>query len=348
MIRRLRAYNWKKLILISLLSALAQPIQLAAQQKTILRLGTLAPRDTSYHHILQEMGTAWERQTNGNVTLKIYPDGTMGGEAAMVQRMRVGQLQVAMLTVSGLSEIDPSIAALQKMPLLYRSLEEAEYVRNKLRPDLERHLADKGFIVLFWADAGWVRFYSKEPALRPDDFKRMKIMVTAGDNSQVEIMKKLGMHPVSLEWSDTLTGLQTGLVDTVATIPFHALAGQFYLVTHNMLEVNWVPLVGATVMTKKSWDALPEETRNAMRAAAQQAGQKIQARSRQENDEAVAAMQKHGLEVHTITPELADVWARFGETIKPEVRGAIVPAEMFDRVEQLVGEYRKPQSGNGR
>jgi TRAP-type C4-dicarboxylate transport system substrate-binding protein len=348
MMRRLRGYNWKKLILISLLSSLAQPIQMAAQQKTILRLGTLAPRDTSYHHILQEMGTAWEHQTNGGVTLKIYPDGTMGGETAMVQRMRVGQLQAAMLTVGGISEIDPAIGALQKMPLVYRSLEEAEYVRNKLRPELEKRLADKGFIVLFWADAGWVRFYSKDPAMRPDDFKRTKMMVTAGDNSQVEIMKKLGMRPVSLEWSDTLTGLQTGLVDAVPTVPFHALAGQFYLVTHNMLEVNWVPLVGATLMTKKSWDALPEETRNAMRATAEQAGGKIQARSRQENDEAVVAMQKHGLQVHAITPELAELWAHLGETIKPEVRGEIVPADMFDRVQQLVAEYRKSQSGNGK
>jgi len=348
MLRRLRGYNWKKFLLISLFSTFVQPIPMAAQQKTVLRLGTLAPRDTSYHHILQEMGSAWERQTNGGVTLKIYPDGTMGGESAMVQRMRIGQLQVAMLTVGGLTEIDPSIGALQKMPLVFRSLEEAEYVRNKLRPELEKRLADKGFIVLFWADAGWVRFYSKDPALRPDDFKRMKIMVTAGDNTQVEIMKQLGMHPVSLEWSDTLTGLQTGLVDTVATIPFHALASQYYLVTHHMLEVNWVPLVGATLMTKKSWDALPEETRNALRAAAEQAGEKIQARSRQENAEAVSAMQKRGLQVHTISPELAEVWSHFGESLKPEVRGPIVPTDMYDRVQTLVAEYRSTARGQGK
>jgi len=66
--------------------------------------------------------------------------------------MRVGQIQAAVLTVTGLSEIDPSVSALQKMPLMFRSLEEEAYVRAKLAPELERRLAEKGFVVLFWAD----------------------------------------------------------------------------------------------------------------------------------------------------------------------------------------------------
>jgi len=58
------------------------------------------------------------------------------------------------------------------MPLMFRSLEEEAYVRAKLAPELERRLAEKGFVVLFWADAGWVRFFSKEQALLPQDSGR--------------------------------------------------------------------------------------------------------------------------------------------------------------------------------
>src|SRR5215469_17003186 len=151
----------------------------SAAAQTRIRLGTLVPSGTSYYHSLESMGARWKQESNGAVSLTIYGGGTMGSEDEIVRRMRVGQLQAAVLTAAGLSEIDPSVSALQKMPLMYRSLEEAAYVREKLSGDLEHRLADKGFVVLFWGDAGWVRIFSKDPAILPEDFKKMRIFVTA-------------------------------------------------------------------------------------------------------------------------------------------------------------------------
>jgi len=117
--------------------------QTATKTQTEIRLATLVPSGTSYHHSLLAMGEKWRKDSNGSIKLMIYPDGTMGGEAAIVRRMRIGQIQAAALTVAGLSEIDPSVSALQKMPLVYRSLEEAAYVRARLAPDLERRLGER-------------------------------------------------------------------------------------------------------------------------------------------------------------------------------------------------------------
>jgi TRAP-type C4-dicarboxylate transport system substrate-binding protein len=317
--------------------------QAYAQTQTRLRLATLIPSGTSYHHGLQEMGAKWKQASGGALTLTIYADGTMGSEAETVRRMRVGQLQAALLTVDGLSEVDPSVSALQKMPLMFHSLDEVAYVRTRLAPELNRRLAEKGFVVLFWADAGWVRFFSKEPASSPDDFKKMKIFVSAGDNDQPEVMKAAGYHPVSLEWSDALTSLQTGMIDALPTVPLHALTSQFHLVTHHMLEVNWLPLVGALVITKKSWDSLPAETREAMAKAAEECGQQFQSKGHEENQEAVDAMKKRGLQVHPVSPEEEARWRQFSETLYPAVRGRIVPAEMFDEVVQILREYRAGQ-----
>lgn len=328
------------LLLVTMLSLVCQPTPAAADGPSRIRLATMAPTGTSYHRALQGMGEKWRQVPGGGIALTIYADGTMGSEPDMVRRMRVGQIQAAMLTVAGLSEIDPSVSALQKMPMMFRSLEEVEYVRSKLQPDLERRLLEKGFVVLFWADAGWVRFFSKEPATRPEDFKKMKVFVTAGDNAQIEIMKAAGYRPVPLEWSDALTGFQTGLIDAVPTVPFHALAGQYYLAAHHMLEVNWVPLVGATLVTKKTWDALPPATRDALVQSAAEAGKQIQERGRKESIESVEAMKKRGLQVHPVAPEVEAEWHRVAQEFYPQVRGKIVPAELFDEVQRLLGEYR--------
>lgn len=316
--------------------------------QTRIRLATLVPSGTSYHHSLQAMGEKWKQASNGSLTLTIYADGTMGSEAEIVQRMRVGQLQAAVLTVAGLSEIDPSVGALQKMPLMYRSLDEAAFVRSKLAPDLERRLADKGFVVLFWADAGWVRVFSKEPGTLPQDFKKMKIFVTAGDDPQSELFKSVGYNPVLLEWSDALTSLQTGMIDAVPTIPLQALTGQFYLSTHHMLELNWLPLVGALIVTKKTWDALPQTEHESMLKSALECGQEFQVQGRQENQEAVEAMQKRGLQVHAVSPEAELEWRRFSESVYPKIRGNIVPADTFDAVVQILRDYRATQGVSGK
>ncbi len=327
---------------------LVMGFSLNAPAQTRIRLGTLIPSGTSYHHSLQDMGAKWKQASNGALSLTIYADGTMGSEAEIVRRMRVGQLQAAVLTVSGLAEIDPSVTALQEMPLMFRSLDEVDYVRAKLEPDLDRRLAEKGFVVLFWTDAGWVRFFSKQPGILPQDFKKMKIFVTAGDINQSEILKGAGYNPVLLEWSDALTSLQTGMIDAVPTLPLEALSGQYYLSTHHMLEVNWVPLVGALILTKKSWDALQPAERDAMLKTAADCGQEFQARGRQENQEAVEAMEKRGLQVHTVNPEAEAEWRQFSESLYPKIRGHIVPADIFDQVVQVLRDYRATQGAPGK
>jgi len=313
-------------------------VDAAAQAK--LRLATLAPKNTSFHKSLIEMGEKWRKSTGGAVTLTIYTDGTQGGEADMVRRMRVGQLQAGLLSVAGLLQIDESVTALQLMPMTFRDFNELDHVSEKLRPTLEKKLEEKGFVALFWADAGWVRFFSKQPARLPDDYKRMKMFVWTGDTRSSAVMRAIGINAVPLEQTDILIGLQTGLIDAVPTIPVYALAGQFQNPAPHMLDINWVPLVGACVVTKKAWDALPANQRQEMLKAAAEAGKQIRERARNESNEAVEAMKQRGLKVTVPDDGTLAHWHKFAEDVQPSIRGKVVPAEMYDEVQRLLREYR--------
>ena len=326
--------------LVAVVTLMLLPASAQAQKKVNVRLGTLVPKGTSFHLTLQEMGDQWQKASGGNVKLTIYTDGTMGGEAAMVSRMRLGQLQGALLSAPGLSTIEESVRALQLMPMMFASLEEFDYVRSKLEAGLERKFLDKGFVVLYWGDAGWVHFFSKFPAQHPDDFKKGKMFVWSGDSDSIGVMKAIGINAIPLEQTDILIGLKTGLIDSVPTVPFYALAGQFDKEAQHMLAVNWVPLVGATVITKKAWDDIPPNVQAQMKQAALTAGAKIKKLSREEAQESIAAMEKRGLKVTKLTPELQEEWNKFAETVYPQLRGKIVPADLFDEVQKLVKEYR--------
>ena len=258
----------------------------------------------------------------------------------MVRRMRIGQIQAGLLSGVGLAQIDDSVTALQTMPLVYRTLDEVDYIREKLRAQLEKRFADKGFIVLFWTDAGWVRFFSRKPVVMPDDLRRQKLFVWAGDNKASDIVKATGFQPIPLETADILPGLQTGLIDALPAPPFFALAGQFYGPAANMLDMNWAPLAGALVVTKKLWETIPPAAQIAVRAAAEKAGDDIRLQARKEMDESVAAMEKQGLKVHKLTPEAEAAWRNVAAVANPKIRGSLVPADLFDEVEKLLAEYR--------
>jgi TRAP-type C4-dicarboxylate transport system substrate-binding protein len=328
------------LLLAALSAAPAVPATPMPVERKVLKLATLVPKGSSYHKSLQAMGESWKSGPEGGQPVTIYPDGTMGGEADMVRRMRAGQLQAAMISVTGLREIDPGMTALQNLPLVFEDLDEAAAVRTALLPRLEKALADKGFVALFSGDVGWVRFFTKEPVKTPDDMKRVKLWTWSGSTEQADFMKTMGWNPVLLETADILPGLQTGLVDGAPVVPFFALKGQLFGVARHMLEIDWAPLVGALVVTKKAWDEMPPTLRDHCRGVAAKTGEKITLDSRAENDEAVAAMQKRGLVVQPMTPELQATWRAFMQPIWPRLRGLDVPPDLYDEVMRLVAERR--------
>ncbi len=317
---------------------LASPSAVAQNR---IRLCTLLPQGSSQYQVLEKMGQDWRKATHDAVTLTIYGGGSMGGEDDCVKRMRIGQIQVSTLSVGGLSKIDSGVGALQKIPALYLSLDEEEFARTKMSTEMEHRLEQKGFVVLFWGDAGWVHIFSRQPILRPGDLKKTKLFVTADDPDEGDIIKGLGIQAVPLNWTDVLISLQSGLLDAVPTTPFLAEAGQYDLVAKHMLQLNYVPLIGATVITKKAWDAINPANREEMRKIALEAGRQIQIRSRDEASPAIEAMKKRsGLQIHTLTPELDAEWRQFLEGVYPKVRGNLVPADVFDQMRELLILHR--------
>ena len=308
-----------------------------------LRIGTLAPKNSLYHRQLQAVGEAWRSAQGGDAKYLIYTDGSQGGEAELVRRMRIGQLQGALMSVVGLREIEPSIAALQNLPLLFKNWEEVDYVREKMRAAMEKKFLDKGFVVLAWGDSGWVRFFSKDPAFKPADYLKMKFFAWGAEAEQQEIMKSLGYTPVPLETSDILPAIQTGMISVVPSTPYFALASQIYTTAPNMLEINWAPIVGALVLTKKAWDDMSPDAEQSLRSAGDKAGLVMRTQARQEVDDAVAAMKQRGLVINKPNPEQMKEWSALADKLYPRIRGHMVPAETFDEVFFHLKAFRASQ-----
>ena len=312
----------------------------AAEKPIRIKLGTLAPSGTSYHKALLAMGEKWRKLSNGSVQLTIFPGGTQGSEPDMVGLMQTGNLDAALVTTAGLSEIDPGTLALEVMPMFFSNLEELDYLAHALSPKLDARLLAKGYVAIFWTDSGWARFFSKTPVIHPDDLRKLKVYTWAGNADQVDVWKSAGFTPVALEASGIPQGLLSGTISAVPTVPIYALASQLDTQAKHMLEINWGPLVGAAIVRKETWDRIPPQLRDEMLKVATETGQQLTAAGRAESDQAVAAMVKRGLHVHKVTPEIEAEWRTAVEKVQDKIRGHVVPADAFDEAKRLLKEYR--------
>ena len=308
----------------------------AQEASLTLKLGTLAPEGSPWDTIMRDMGEQWKA---AGVKLLIYPGGQLGDEPDIVTKMRIGQIQVGVLTVVGLAQIDKGVQALS-VPMLYKSYAESDYVRKKMQPVLEERLLKKGFKVLNWGEAGWVNFFGKTPIYTPEDLKKAKFFVWGNDTDTMNIWKSAGYSPIPLAATDILPNLQTGLINSFDTTPISALSFQWFALAPHMTNMRWAPLVGATVITTKAWNKIPASVQPALMKAASEAGVRFRDDIRSGEQKAIDAMVKHGLKVHEITPEQYDLWEKAFIGVYPQISGTVVPADMMQMAIKYRDEYR--------
>jgi TRAP-type transport system periplasmic protein len=324
--------------LVALLVAAAPPAP--AQAPILIKLATLVPDGSSWHLILKETAEKWRTASNGRVKVNIYAGGTLGDDPDVVRKMRLGTLNSAVLTAVGVAEIDKSVYALG-VPMMYASYDEVYWVLEKMRPRLEASMESKGFIVLNWADGGWVQFFSQKPVATPDDLRSQKLFTWAGDNDTIEAWKSARFNVVPLPATEIKTALQTGLVTALGTPPQVAVISQFYNDAKNMTDMKWQLLLGSTVIKKEAWERIPADIRPALLDVSREAGTRLQAEVRRTADKDVAEMQKRGLNVVPVDARTRAVWEKTAESMYPRIRGPIVPADAFDEALKWRDEYRK-------
>ncbi len=311
-----------------------------ADAQIVVKMATLVPTGSSWHQVLLEVADKWNKISGGKVRVQLYPGGTAGDDPDVVRKMRIGSLNAAVLTSVGVAEIDKSVYALS-IPMAFSDYGEVYYVLEKMRPKLEASMEAKGFVVLNWADGGWLHFFAQKPVATPDDLRKLKLFQWAGDPKTLEIWRAAGFNPVPLPSTELATALQTGLVEAFAAPPQVAVITRYFENAKNMTQLNWALLLGATVIKKDVWDRIPADLQPQLLQVARDAGAKLQAEIRKGGDADVEAMKKRGLNVVTIDAKTRELWRTTAESTYPKVRGDFVPADAFDEALKYRDEYRK-------
>lgn len=311
-----------------------------------IKLATLAPKGSPWHEILEDMAAEWEAASGGEIKVRIYPGGVLGDEPDLVRKLRIGQIDGAMLTSVGLTKLVPEFWVFA-LPMMLASYEELDYVRDRIGPRLKAKFREKGFLVLNWGEAGWVRFFSNTPIVTPDDLRKIKLFVWAGDPVLEDAWRTEKFDIVPLPVTEMFSALQSGMVDSYSTTAVASLSFQWFGMAPYMLDMNWAPLVGGTILRVKTWDRLPEPVQARMLAAAEKAGRRFSERTRAFEAEAVRVMQKNGLTVTKVPPEAYAQWEEGARGAGALIRERFVSPELADLVLRLRDEFRARMVSTG-
>lgn len=304
-----------------------------------LRLGTLAPKNSVYHDLLLEMRDQWREISAGSVDIAVYPGGVAGDEITMLRKIRAGQMQAVLISGSGMSLLDEGTSALQ-VPLMFDSLEEFDYVLAGIAPALEERLAAKGFAVLGWGNAGWARFFAVREFRSPQDLRQMKLYTSKGDDDMLRLYGEFGFRAVPLDLTELQTNLETGLVEVFAVPPIIAAGYQWFASAPYMLDMPFVPIVGALLIARDSWEAIPAGQRDRMKAVANDMSRRIEASVRAQEEAVVQEMRKYGLKVIEVDAKTARDWQREIDEAFPRLRDRYAPGDMLDEAIRLRAEFR--------
>lgn len=282
-----------------------------------------------------------KRKTNNRVKIKFYPGGVMGNDQSVHRKIRINQLQGGAFSSSGLSNIDPSIQLLS-LPMLFKSFEEVDHVRKIMDEKVKQHVAKNGFIVLGISEGGFARIMSKKEINTIQDIRDSKVWIPEGDELVFETFKTMGISPIPLPLADVFTGLQTGLIETIASTSTGAIAFQWHTKLAHMVDIPVLYVIGILAVKDRAFNKIKAEDQKIVLDEMSKAFKAMESINRNDNINATAALKTQGLNVITPTPSEVSVWQDFSDqSVKNMVQSGMIDKVLIDEVQMILKNFRK-------
>ena len=312
----------------------------AAAKTTTIKIATLAPEGSSYIQILNDLNAELKQKTNNEVRLRFYPGGVLGDEKDMRRKMHVGQIHGAVLSSAGLSGIFSEMDVFQ-IPFLFENFDEVDYILGKMDAFFKDGFADNGYILLGWSEAGFIRLLSTKSIATLDDLRKSKVWTWEEAPMARAIFDEAGISAIPLSVPDVLVGLQTGLVEVVYAPPSVAISMQWFTKTKFMTEVPLMYLIGGIVIKKNVFNKLtPDHQTELLELSAKYMNQ-LKKVIRQENQDAIKVMAKHGVKLIYPTEDEIDEFKKVSKNAMENQTGKSFSAKVRDEVLTHLEEFRK-------
>lgn len=302
---------------------LASPWVARAQQKTVLRLGTTSGDGAQDPYAVGMRGfkAAVEKRLGPDrIEVQLFPNRAIGDERPLVDGMRLGTVDMGVITNAVIAQIEPAFQV-NDMPFLYAEEAQAHRVLDgPVGSQLKTRLEGRGILALGFMEGGFRHMINNvRPVAKPEDLKGIKFRVLQSP-IYVEMYRSLGGTAVPMAWGETFTAVQQGAVDGLE-VPLGVIdQNKLYEITRFLSLTGHIYSMIALLISKRSFDRMPAE----MKAAVVEAGREATAEQRATNGR-LQAQFRQSLSGRMQVNEVADkaAWRRGVLPMYESFRGQI-------------------------
>ncbi len=278
-----------------------------------LQAGHSLPDDHPYHLGFLEMAENVEERTDGRVKIEVFANSEIGAERELTEGMGLGTVDLVVSSTAPVTNFVPELGVLD-VPFLFKDRESAvEILEGDIGDELFAKMEENGIVGLSWGENGYRHITNAiRPINTPADLKGLKIR-TQENEIHLAAFEALGAQPTPMAWTEAITALQQGVVDAQENPAI--VADQFSLYEANqkyMTLTGHVYSVAVYMMSKQTYDELPEDLRDIVVEEGQKAGAAERDLIVEMEKESLQTLKDNGVEII----EEVDL-APFQEAVKP-------------------------------
>jgi TRAP-type C4-dicarboxylate transport system substrate-binding protein len=309
--------------------------------QTIIKFATVAPEGSTWMNVMTEFSQAVNTQTGGQVKFKLYPGGQLGEDLVVLRKIRIGQVHSAGFTGVAMGEVLPEVRILDS-PFLFRSQAEVDYIASKLFDYFAAKFEERGFILLGWAEVGFVYIFTNKPIYGLQDMNGVKMWMWEGDPIAEATFKSININPIPLSITDVMTSLQTNLINGVYISPLACIALQWHTKVKYMLDLPLANSNGAVLLVKSQFEKLDSQQQQILRNLSREYFGKLTKLSRENNLQSLDIIKKAGIQFTRIKDKAeVEKYYQAGKTARRMLIGKLYDENFLNQVESDLEQFRK-------
>ncbi len=308
-----------------------------------LKIATLTPEGSEWMQDMRASAAEINKRTDGRVTIKYYGGGSRGTDAKVLREMRLGRLQGGVFTPSALMEQYSDIG-MYGMPMVFKSIEEADYVRSVMDSKIIAGLDDAGYVTFGFAATGFAMMMSLEPVATLEDLSGKRVWVPEGDDVSKATMDALDVNSIPLPLTDVYTAIQTGALDIVTMSSVGAVLLQYHTKLKYVTDLPLIYTIGFMAIDKKAFSRLSAADQEVVRTVMSELYARYDKLNIEDESAAKAALLKAGMQ--KVVPEpgpLAELQAAVRKSNDALAASGMVSRDLYEDLLRLVDEYRAGQ-----
>ena len=307
----------------------------------VFKIATISPDGTLWMQEMRAGAEEIKKKTEGRVKFKFYPGGVMGSDDSVLRKIRIGQLHGGAITAGSLISVVPDIT-IYELPYLFDSLEQVDYVRSRMDAELIKTLETKGFVGFGLAEGGFSYMMSDESLQSIADVRNKKVWLPNNHPVGEAVFTSADISAVTLPISDVLTGLQTGLIDTIITSPIGAIALQWHTKIAYVVDEPLTYFSALLVVDKKAFGKLSEEDRQIVRTVMTDTFNRIDQQNRKDNVAAKQALINQGIKFVQLTPDSRKEWREVGDVAMKQLeKQHKYSSKIYDELMRYLAESKQ-------